>query len=77
MHGSVSASGCHSPGRLGPRWGQGRACTREAKVFSSTHRTQVFADGREGKNRVGPQEDGQGLGGNPSQQPYKRKRSGK
>ena len=33
-------------GRTGrPKVGQGRACTIEAKAFSSTHRTKVFADG--------------------------------
>jgi hypothetical protein len=33
-------------GRTGrPKVGQGRACTMEAKAFSSTHRTKVFADG--------------------------------
>ena len=34
------------PGRTGrPKVGQGRACTMEAKAFSSTHRTKVFAGG--------------------------------
>jgi len=28
-----------------PKVGQGRACTMEAKAFSFTHRTKVFADG--------------------------------
>ena len=33
-------------GRTGrPKVGQGRACTMEAKAFSSTHRTKVFAVG--------------------------------
>src|SRR5215831_18943992 len=58
---SVSGSGCNSPGRLGlgvklpgptrPKVGQGRACTMEAKAFSFTHRTNVFADGTVGKNK--------------------------
>jgi len=29
----------------------------EAKAFSFTHRTKVFADGTVRKNSVGPQED--------------------
>lgn len=34
------------PGRTGrPKVGQGRACKREAKAFSFTHRTKVLADG--------------------------------
>jgi len=32
--------------------GQGRACTMEAKAFSFTHRTKVFADGTVRKNNV-------------------------
>ena len=39
-----------TPGRTGrPKVGQGRACTMEAKAFSSTHRTKVCADGTAGK----------------------------
>jgi hypothetical protein len=33
-----------------PKVGQGRACTMEAKAFSFTHRTKVFADGTVRKN---------------------------
>jgi hypothetical protein len=34
------------PWRTGrPKVGPGRACTMEAKAFSFTHRTKVFADG--------------------------------
>jgi hypothetical protein len=32
--------------------GQGRACTMEAKAFSSTHRIKVFADGTVRKIRA-------------------------
>ena len=40
-----------APGRTGrPKVGQGRACTMEAKAFSFTHRTKVFADGTVRKN---------------------------
>jgi hypothetical protein len=35
-----------TPGRTGrPKVGQGRACTMEAKAFSFTHCTKVFAGG--------------------------------
>jgi hypothetical protein len=37
--------GVKFPGPTRPRVGQGRACRREAKAFSFTHRTKVFADG--------------------------------
>ena len=41
------------PGRTGrPKVGQGRACTMEAKAFSSTHRIKVFADGTVRKIRA-------------------------
>jgi hypothetical protein len=33
----------------------------EAKAFSFTHRTKVFADGTVGKNSARPQEDWQSL----------------
>ena len=33
-----------------PRVGQGRACYKEAKAFSFTHHTQVFAGGTIRKN---------------------------
>ena len=36
--------------------GTGRACTMEAKAFSFTHRTKVFADGIVWKNNTWPQE---------------------
>ena len=40
-------------GRTGrPKVGQGRACTTEAKAFSFTHRTKVFADGTVRKNNA-------------------------
>src|SRR6516225_9519857 len=40
-------------GRTGrPKVGQGRACTMEAKAFSSTHCTKVFA-GRHGTEDLG------------------------
>jgi hypothetical protein len=32
--------------------GQGRACTMEAKAFSFTHRTKVFAGGTVRKNKA-------------------------
>jgi hypothetical protein len=35
-----------------PKVGQARACTMEAKAFSFTHRTKVFADGTVGKNKA-------------------------
>jgi hypothetical protein len=37
---------------VGQRWDKGRACTMEAKAFSFTHRTKVFADGTVRKNSV-------------------------
>jgi hypothetical protein len=37
--------GVQFPGPTRPKVGQGRACTMEAKAFSFTHRTKVFADG--------------------------------
>jgi len=43
-----------------PKVGQGRACTMEAKAFSFTHRTKVFADGTVWKISVWPQEDSYG-----------------
>ena len=35
---------------VGQKVGQGRACSMEAKAFSFTHRTKVFADGTVRKN---------------------------
>ena len=35
---------------VGQRWDKGRACTVEAKAYSFTHRTKVFADGTVRKN---------------------------
>jgi hypothetical protein len=37
--------GVQFPGATRPKVGQGRACTTEAKAFSFTHRTKVFAGG--------------------------------
>ena len=42
--------GVQSPGPTRPKVGQGRACTMEAKAFSFTHRTKVFAGGTIRKN---------------------------
>ena len=42
--------GVKFPGATRPKVGQGRACTMEAKAFSFTHRTKVFADGTVRKN---------------------------
>jgi hypothetical protein len=38
------------PGPTRPKVGPGRACSMEAKAFSFTHRTKVFADGTVRKN---------------------------
>ena len=35
---------------VGQKVGRGRACSMEAKAFSFTHRTKVFADGTVRKN---------------------------
>jgi hypothetical protein len=42
--------GVKFPGATRPKVGQGRACSMEAKAFSFTHRTKVFADGTVRKN---------------------------
>ena len=44
--------GVKVPGATRPKVGQGRACTMEAKAYSFTHRTKVFADGTVGKNKA-------------------------
>ena len=44
--------GVKFPGPTRPKVGQGRACTMEAKAFSFTHRTKVFADGTVRKNNA-------------------------
>ena len=42
--------GGHPEMNRSAKGGQGRACTMEAKAFSFTHRTKVFADGTVRKN---------------------------
>ena len=42
--------GVQFPGPTRPKVGSGRACTMEAKAFSFSHRTKVFADGTVRKN---------------------------
>jgi hypothetical protein len=42
--------GVKFPGATRPKVGQGRACIMEAKAFSFTHRTKVFAGGTIWKN---------------------------
>ena len=37
---------------VGQKVGQGRACSMEAKAFSFTHRTKVFAGGTVRKNNA-------------------------
>jgi hypothetical protein len=49
---AVIDGGCPEDEPVGQRVGQGRACTMEAKAFSFTHRTKVFADGTVGKNKA-------------------------
>jgi hypothetical protein len=44
--------GAQIPGPTRPKAGQGRACTMEAKAFSFTRRTKVFADGTVRKSRA-------------------------
>jgi hypothetical protein len=41
--------------------GQSRACTIEAKAFSFTHHTKVFAGGTVRKNSARPRENWQSL----------------
>ena len=42
--------GVQFPGATRPKVGPGRACSMEAKAFSFTHRTKVFAGGTVRKN---------------------------
>jgi len=48
---AVIDGGCPEDEPVGQRWGKS-SCTMEAKAYSFTHRTKVFADGTVGKNKA-------------------------
>src|SRR6266853_3509057 len=56
--------------------GQGRVCTMEAKAYSFTHRTKVFADGTVGKTRRDLRRTGRVSGWHRSKRAHKRMRKG-